>query len=107
MSSRDIEKDAEEAYLESSEDYVGLWQIIHRVKRRKNPTTSIMDDALGVVRALLARGLKVGNLNRDGGFEPWDDQYPDAVVSRIRSEWAALGKDPSIDDICWFHQPRV
>lgn len=65
-----------------------------------------VSEVLDIARALLGRGLVVGNLMKDGGFAPWDEQQPDAVVNRIQQEWRELGHNPTIDDIAWFHLPR-
>lgn len=65
-----------------------------------------MEDALSVARTLLSRGLRAGDPPYSaGGFRPWDDQNPDIVIQRIRSEWILLGRKPDIPDIVWFDFP--
>jgi hypothetical protein len=104
--SDDARSEVDDFLKESEEDYVGLWQVVGAARDREATIASVEGEVLDMVRALLANGLLVGNLTREGGFTPWADQHPDAVTGRIHAEWQALGKDPSIDDICWFHLPR-
>jgi hypothetical protein len=35
-------------------------------------------------------------------FVPWQLTIPEALA-RIEREWRALGRDPSLGDICWFN----
>jgi hypothetical protein len=104
--SDDARRDIDSFLMESKEDYIGLWHIIDRARDRETELPNVEAEVLGVIRGLLALGLQAGHLTRDGGFAPWPDQRPDAVTGRIHAEWQALGEDPSIDDICWFHLPR-
>jgi hypothetical protein len=96
----------EDFCVEAGEDYVGLWQIAHRTAERNGANETAREQALDIVRMLLARGLRAGNLTSGGGFAPWPQQEPDLVIDRVRREWIALGRDPSINEIAWFGLPR-
>jgi hypothetical protein len=101
-----IESDVASFVREAAEDYIGLWQIVGAARDKTNKPDEVITGVLDIVRALLDRGLLAGNLKKEGGFEPWAQQQPDAVLSRIQEEWRALGHDPTIDDIAWFDLPR-
>jgi hypothetical protein len=98
----DLSQDAEDFYVEAHEDCVGLWQIVSRTARDGE---AARERALSLVRMILTRGLRAGNLTENGAFAPWPQQEPDLVVGRIRREWIALGHDPTINDIAWFALP--
>jgi hypothetical protein len=104
--SQSIKDDIESFYNEAHDDYVGLWQIFRRTHNRLIESDVADTQTLEIVRALIARGLLAGNLTKDGGFEPWEEEQPDAVVNRVQREWRQLGRAPTIDDIAWFHLPR-
>lgn len=101
-----IDDDVNSFIKEAHDDYVGFWQILRRAKARLTNADAMTAEVFDIVRALLERGLLAGNLTKDGGFEPWGNQQPDAVLSRVRQEWRDLGGEPTIDDIAWFHLPR-
>ncbi len=62
-----------------------------------------MEQSLMIVTDLLAKGLIVGGPPYSrGGYKAWDEQNPDKVAGRIRSEWISLGHTPNIPDIAWF-----
>jgi hypothetical protein len=94
-----------ELLTESLEDYVGLWEIVHKVSKVQSDEVVIRAESLRVARILLEKGLIAGKLRRGGGFEPWPIQESDAVMRRIEMEWEKLGHLPGIDDICWFNRP--
>ena len=88
---------------EAKEDLVGLWEIARLVERETGPGELAREQTLAVVRALLARGLRAGDPPYSaGGYKPWANQVPAAVIERIRREWAVLGRTPNIPDIAWF-----
>jgi hypothetical protein len=61
-------------------------------------------EALTIVRALLERGMLAEYLIENGGFEPWHDQQPDAVISRVKSELQRGDRDV-IEFAIWFDRP--
>ena len=91
---------------EARDDYVGLWQIVHRAKKRATDENDVKAVTLAVIKGLLDRGLAAGNLTQEGGFQPWSGQDLKAVSNRIQQEWQDLGRNPTVDDIAWFQLPR-
>ena len=97
-----------EAFLkEAEDDIVGLWEIVKILEEDHGAANEVLcEQSLEVVRGLLAHGLLAGDPPYSvGGYRPWADQQPDAVIDRIRSEWIALGHTPNIPDIVWFSRP--
>jgi len=102
----ETERLADLFYAEAREDLVGLWEIVKEVEERTGPGEDAPERALELVRALLRRGLRAGDSPYSaGGYRPWPNQEPDAVIDRIRREWLALGRTPNIPDIAWFDLP--
>ena len=90
---------------EARDDDVGLWEIVREVEQRTGPGDVVMEETLAVVRKLLSRGLRAGDPPYSArGYRTWPNQQPDAVIRRIRSKWAALGRKPGIADIVWFRR---
>ncbi len=93
-------------YSESSDDVVGLWEVAKVVEKLIETGDVAREQSLRIVRALLAKGLLVGDPPYSAnGYKPWPDQNPERVVSRIEAEWLELGHTPSIPDIAWFGRP--
>ena len=103
----DVREDLDAFCDEAREDYLGLWQITMRANRLASSDERAREAAFADIRALLARGVRAGNLTGDGGFAAWADQRPDAVIERIRREWAALGRAPTVNEIAWFDLPSA
>jgi hypothetical protein len=92
--------------LEARDDWVGLWEVVASLEKLAADPATLREQSLDVVRALLDRGFVAGNLtSSDPGFRPWRDQRPEAIISRISSEWLALGRIPIIGDIVYFDLP--
>ena len=88
---------------EAKGDLIGLWEIAREVRQRTSSDDAAREEALAVVRELLARGLLVGDPPyAAAGYRPWTDQDPDRAIARIRTEWLALGRMPNLPDIAWF-----
>ena len=101
-----VKRLADKFELEVRDDWVGLWEIVGSLEKLAADQVTLLDQTIEVVRALLERGFVAGNLTRSApGFEPWPDQRPDAIIQRIRSEWLALGRIPTIGDIAYFDLP--
>ena len=99
---------AAEYALEAESDYVGLWQICTRVRHDLAITDpdELRSTVMQVIDVMLAMGLLAVDLPSEGpGRRPWQDQARASVLARIRSEWQALGRDPSVGDIVWFDNP--
>jgi hypothetical protein len=90
---------------QAQDDYIGLWQIIGRVRKISPPGTDeeLRNLVLEFVKDLLARGFQAVTLASSGpGCSPWPDQDPGSVAGRIESEWKALGREPNVGEIAWF-----
>lgn len=101
-----IEQIVEDCYAELPKDWVGLWQI-----------AAYIQDAYPTAdwKRLRCLGLRVGQqLLRDPrvragrpsttlvrGFDAWP-LTAQASLERIGHEWDVLGRNPNIDEICWF-----
>ncbi len=90
------------------DDDVGLWDAISDVKEAfpNAPDEEIRQLALELFQKLLEAGLiKVGFPEWDDAgkliFVPWSST-PNESITRIKSEWDALGRKPTLGDVCWF-----
>jgi hypothetical protein len=99
-----INEIVEDYVKHASADYVGLWQVANRVRE----DLGLLDDqkvrqkALIVVKHLLERGLCPGDYGK-AGFNFWDQDEVDGIISRIDREWDPLSGDPTLaNPICWF-----
>lgn len=93
----------DELYAESGGDLVGLWEIAKEVEELVGTGEVAREQSLIIVNDLLAKGLVVGDPPYSpGGYRVWDNQNPDKVMGRIRTEWISLGRTPNIPDIAWF-----
>lgn len=91
--------------MDCYEEHEGLWSILWLL-RHQYPSTDSADEQTIVLRTvedLLESGLVVaGSPASDWrGFTPWTEQ-PSAIIARVKSEWEALGRDPTIGEIVWF-----
>jgi hypothetical protein len=59
------------------------------------------DQALAIIRTLLRQGLMTAGDVSDEGFREWGIG-PEESMSRIEHEWRALGRLPSLDEVCWL-----
>lgn len=88
---------------ECQHDYEGLWGIPWELREVHGVTDPVARKAISliVVQMLLkADGIGVGQFN-GSTFEFWDSS-PHESLSRISSEWEALGREPSLGEIAWF-----
>lgn len=94
---------------ESKADFIGLWQVIGRVRSQISIEVELQQYTLDVVEMLLARGFVAINspYKETGKSEAWLDQEPGHVIDRIRREWDALGRTPTVPDIVWFDLPST
>ncbi|HEX9209098.1 MAG TPA: hypothetical protein VF901_01170 [Bradyrhizobium sp.] len=93
----------------ASFDYVGLWQIIKRVRHEsglsdRNENKKLV---LQIICGLLSAGLEAVTLNSSGpGCTPWENQDLGYVLNRISTEWDNLDHDPNPGDIVWLNNKR-
>lgn len=93
---------------EAEVDYVGLWQIVGRVKYDLGqPGAGVLRAAVReIVCGLLDKKLRPGDL-LPSGFRPWPPMSADETIDRIDREWQAQGTVPTLaDPICWFRLER-
>ncbi len=99
-----LDRIRQDLLAEGREDYVGLWEVVWRLKRSKPMPESdeIRELALEIFRPLLREGLmEPGVLQPNGGFLAWTCT-PDEALARIDAEWRALGQDPYIGQVGHF-----
>jgi len=95
---------------EANVDYVGLWQIIVRVRREFGivDQMQLKKVVLQIVKGLLAAGLEAITLRSTAPPRlGWKDQDIESVLGRISREWEALGRDPNPGEIAWFDRKRA
>ena len=86
------------------DDYTGIWEIIREVQRAYPDANAceVQDRTLGVIRDLLVAGYIVaGDLKDNVGVVPWPSSLEE-TIRRIKEEWNAFGREPSIWEIVWF-----
>jgi hypothetical protein len=103
---------------ECEDDHVGLWSILWQVRYALNENDYPCDDradprevrkiTMELVHALLESGqVQAGFPAPDGkGFVPWS-LSSEETITRIKSEWDVLGREPNIGEIIWFSTPTV
>jgi hypothetical protein len=100
-----------QGYVEEAEiDYVGLWQIIIRVRYDLGivDQTELRKIVLQIVRELLAAGLEAVTLRDIAPVRvAWENQDIGYVLDRIRQQWDILGRDPNPGEIVWFDRKSV
>ena len=94
--------------IEGTEDYVGLWQIIGRF-RRKFPQANPQEIKLMTLET--TRGILETGFMEIGMFEYVDQnnlEYQiwnldiESIINRIEREWDELGRIPSLGEIAWL-----
>jgi hypothetical protein len=86
-------------------DYVGLWQIVIRVRHDfgLSDHTENKTIVMQIIKGMLSAGLEAVTLGPAGpGCIPWKNQNSNDVLDRISLEWDHLGHDPNPGDIVWF-----
>jgi hypothetical protein len=90
---------------ESETDYVGFWQIGSNLNRyeEENDEQKYRNTVIAVARALILRGLKVGELGQGSAFVEWPDQNPERLLDQIKKKWEMVDYRGTIGDVCWFN----
>lgn len=87
------------------DDHIGLWWVLGEISDRlpSADSAALREMTLSVIGDLLRRGLvKAGFPTREGrGFDAWSTTAEE-IISRIDSEWRALGRAPNIGEIVWL-----
>jgi hypothetical protein len=100
---RQFHKWVNEFKAEGAVDFIGLWQLVHRViENGAEGEADVRATVVDLMRELLAVGFKVGDMSSGRHLNLWRDQRIEAVAKRVQKEWIELGHMPTIGDICWF-----
>ena len=94
----------------ASFDYIGLWQIVIRVRHDfgVSDKSEIRTIVMQIVKGMLSAGLEAVTLESSGpGCIRWENQNVNYVLDRITSEWDTLDREPYPGDIVWFNQKRA
>lgn len=99
--------------LEGLRDYVSLWELVRDARDELGAQAtgdSVRERVMNWIRPIVeAAYMEVGDLVRSGErskFVPWVTTPTNAVATVDRA-WRRLGRDPTIGEICWFHNtPR-
>ena len=99
-----------QGYVEEiNKDYVGLWQIVLRVRRELGivERAQLKNVVQKIVRKMLDAGLEPVALSiSDPVRLSWKNQNVEYVIDRISREWDLLGRDPYPGEIAWFDRKR-
>jgi len=101
---KEVESIRRDFLREASDDYVGLWSLIRRIKfdLGYNDPATVRAVTLSILKELLAQGLiRAGIPHTTGDFEEWN-LSPVKTLQRLEHEWDGLGREPNIGDIVWF-----
>ena len=96
-----------EILLAGSDDWVYLAEALRivEVNTGEHPS-SAMRITLDIVRELLEGDLvQVGDVT-DVGFQAWK-MSTDECLRRIEAECEALGREPSLGEICWLQNTEA
>ena len=94
-------------FISSIEDIVGLFSIAQAVDELIEDKDNVLEQSMRIVERLLEKGMLAGySPYEPDGYRPWPNQDRKTVMDRIRSEWLALGRLPTIPDIAWFGPPE-
>ena len=65
-------------------------------------SAQVMSYTIEILDGLLtSKKIVAGNFSEDKEFCQWKNSTID-TLERIREEWVALGRDPTIGEIVWF-----
>ncbi len=101
---QDLEQIKREFLAECTDDYVGLWSLIRRIRfglKQLDPQ-KVREITIALITELLEEGLiKAGIPKMTGALEEWR-LSAERTVERIQDEWNKLGVEPNMGDIVWF-----
>ena len=88
--------------MRGCDDFVYLAEVTSVVKfvGHESPT-ELQTPTIELVRLVIERGLmEIGDLRKDG-FHKWEMPIEESL-RRVELEWNALGRPPSLGEICWL-----
>lgn len=63
----------------------------------------IRELSLELIRAVVRQGLmELGDLESGEGFRKWDLSIEEGL-SRVERDWTALGRNPTLWEVCWLN----
>jgi hypothetical protein len=86
---------------ECREDYVGLWSVIREVRATLPDESTVVEATLALVKRMLLEWDVVAGQFHLNEFQPWEMPV-EAIMARIKREWAGLGHEPTGGDVVWF-----
>lgn len=98
------------ARRELEDDYVGLWELVRRVRRHLPDLDDrqVQDAVLLMVDGGLRRGeARAGRGAVVGGLECVWTNPVNEITDRIRREWSELGRDPMPGEVVWLDEVRL
>lgn len=98
---RNIDDIVEEFEEEATEDFIGLWQVVGAAEDNIEEGEDLRRLTFDIVARMLAHGFQAGHISEGGRtLDPWPDQRPEAVISRLHAEWKP--GDPEMEFGVWF-----
>jgi hypothetical protein len=88
--------------IAGADDWVYLAEVLRIIESVGGaPTESARQRTLDLLREVAEQRLiEIGDLRKDG-FHKW--QMPiGECLSRVEREWNALGRNPSLGEVCWL-----
>lgn len=109
-----VEAMLDELARRAADDWIGAWEVadIARAMAPDATDAEVRDLALQIIEEALMRNVvEVGDVVGTGShpvyryescsFRPW--ALPTEVaIERIRREWLALGRNPTLGEVCWL-----
>jgi len=90
--------------VECDVDYVGIWEIVGRLRWLKLSNEIVFNDSMFIIGRLLENpGIIVGQF-ANKKFCKWEMKKGD-IITKIEREWVDLGRDPDLGEIVWFVGP--
>ena len=97
-----MEQCVRDLLVAGKDDYVYLAEVLRVVESVDDtPSGDVMQRTLDVIQEVAQKGLmELGDL-KDDGFHKWALPIQDCI-DRIERQWKALGRAPSLGEICWL-----
>jgi len=84
-------------------DWVDLSEILGLTRRwAQRDDLDTRSEVLRILKGLIeSRLMAPGDVTRDEGFIEWS-LSPDGSMAEIVQRWDALGREPTVGDVCWL-----
>ena len=94
--------------IEGTEDYVGLWQIIKKIRlnRTDKNQKEVQSITLDAIREILETGfMQIGMFEyvdeKSLEYQVWNLDI-NTCIQRVEKEWNELGREPNIGEVAWL-----